>query len=155
MTERTARGGAVEVRSLREALDRGPVFLVFAKRHCPTCQYSLPFVDRIARSYPRSPVSVFLIAQENEKEARRMVDDLDLQMAVLLDGPPCSVSEKYELTLVPTAFFVNSEGLIENVLEGFQREALKAVNEQIALAGSSSPTPLFTSSDGVPPFRPG
>jgi len=35
--------------SLREALARGPVISAFFKISCPTCQYALPFLQRIYR----------------------------------------------------------------------------------------------------------
>ena len=36
-------------RSLAEILSRGPVLLVFYKISCPTCQFTLPFLERIAK----------------------------------------------------------------------------------------------------------
>ena len=40
--------------SLREALARGPVLAAFFKISCPTCQYALPFLQRIYGFYGRS-----------------------------------------------------------------------------------------------------
>ena len=37
----TVQGGQV---SLRQALAKGPVVLVFFKVSCPVCQYALPFL---------------------------------------------------------------------------------------------------------------
>ena len=33
--------------SLQEGLKRGPVLAAFFKVNCPTCQYTLPFLERL------------------------------------------------------------------------------------------------------------
>jgi len=37
--------------SLGDALARGPAVLVFFKVSCPTCQYALPFFERLYKAY--------------------------------------------------------------------------------------------------------
>ncbi len=43
-----------ELRTLTNLLKDGPALLVFVKDGCPTCEYSLPLVDRIRENYPKS-----------------------------------------------------------------------------------------------------
>ena len=141
---------------LEELLSQGPAVLVFVKEGCPTCQYTLPFLERMYQSYPQSRVSMVVIAQEEASVAARMVHNFGIPTTPLaLDPEPFTVSEQYELTYVPTFFYVGQDGKIERVFESFDREELRSLNEAVARVNESSPRPLFREEEGVPPFRPG
>ncbi len=144
-----------ELRSLTSLLKDGPALLVFVKEGCPTCEYSLPLVDRIRENYPKSGASIVTIAQESMFTALKMSKDLKIQMPILLDQNPYSVSEEYGIHFVPTFFYVGEDGRIRDIVESFAREELKAINEKIAHLGGLDPIPLFSAEEDVPPFRPG
>jgi hypothetical protein len=108
------------------------------------------------QSYPQSRVSMVVIAQEEASVAARMVHNFGIPTTPLaLDPEPFSVSEQYELTYVPTFFYVGQDGKIERVFESFDREELRSLSEAVARVNESSPRPLFREEEGVPPFRPG
>ena len=88
---------------LADGLARGPVLLMFVKVGCPTCEYSLPLIDRIFRNYPQSSVSM-VVAQERESGARRLIREGDLHLTVGLDSSPHSIGESYGVSYVPTFF---------------------------------------------------
>ncbi len=141
---------------LEELLVKGPALLVFVKEGCPTCQYSLPFVERMYQSYPQSRVALVVIAQEEAAVASRMVHHFGIPTTPLvLDSDPFHVSEQYELSFVPTFFYVGQDGRIESVFESFDREELRSFNEAVAHANEVSARPLFAEEKAVPPFRPG
>ena len=141
---------------LEELLVEGPALLVFVKEGCPTCQYTLPFLERMYQSYPESRVSLVVIAQEEASVAARMVHNFGIPTTPLvLDSDPFPVSEQYELSFVPTFFYVGQDQRIERVFESFDREKLRSLNEAVAQANEVSARPLFTQEEGVPPFRPG
>lgn len=144
-----------EFRRLLDLLIQGPALLAFVKESCPTCQYALPFVDRIYRNYPESKVSLVVIAQEDGSMARKMVEGWGIQMPVLLDEEPFAVSQQYDLSFVPTFFYVTQEGEVETVVESFAREELRVMNEKIAQFSGLHPIPFFKPEEDVPPFRPG
>ncbi|MEE8349298.1 MAG: TlpA disulfide reductase family protein [Acidobacteriota bacterium] len=145
-----------EALKLKEMLVGGPALLVFVKEGCPTCQYSLPFLERMYQSYPRSRVSMAVIAQEEAPVARKMVHHFGIPtLPLLLDPDPFPVSERYELSFVPTFFYVGQDGKIEATFESFDREKLRSFNEVVARANEVPLCPLFTEEEGVPPFRPG
>jgi thiol-disulfide isomerase/thioredoxin len=147
---------AAESLSLGGMLVQGPALLVFVKKGCPTCQYTLPFLERMYQSYPQSRVSLAVIAQEEAEVASTMVHNFGIPtMPLLLDPEPFTVSEQYELTYVPTFFYVGQDGKIERVFESFDREELRSLNKAVARANEQAPRPLFSKEEGVPPFRPG
>ena len=41
--------------SLRQAIARGPVVLVFFKVSCPVCQFAFPFIERIYKASGFTP----------------------------------------------------------------------------------------------------
>ncbi len=99
---------------LADGLARGPVFLMFVKVDCPTCEYSLPLIDRIYRNYPESSVSIVVLAQERESGVRRLIRDGDLHLTVGLDPSPHSIGKSYGVSYVPTFFYIRPDGSIED-----------------------------------------
>ena len=140
---------------LKDLLEKGPALLVFAKGSCPTCQYCLPFVQRIYQNYLDSGVSLAVIAQESLGAAQAMIGGLSLHMPILLDEDPFSVSETYQIEFVPTFFYVGQAGRIQRVVESFARRELVEISEEIARIKGVDPLPFFTPDESVPAFRPG
>ena len=147
--------GVSELRSLSRLLKDGPALLAFVKEGCPTCEYSLPLVDRIRENYPKSGASIVAIAQESMFTALKMAKDWEVQMPILLDQNPYTVSEEYGIHFVPTFFYVGQDGRIRDIVESFAREELKAINEKIGRLSGLDPIPFFSAQEDVPPFRPG
>ena len=54
--------------SLSEELARGPVVLAFFKVSCPTCQYAMPFLERLYRVYKNKGVTLVGISQNDANE---------------------------------------------------------------------------------------
>ncbi len=150
-----ASDGVSELRSLRSLVKDGPALLVFVKEGCPTCEYSLPLVERIRRNYSKSGVSIVTIAQESMFAALKMAEDWKIQMPILLDQNPYTVSEEYGIRFVPTFFYIGEDGRIRDIVESFAREELRGINEKIARLNALEPIPFFSAEEDVPPFRPG
>ena len=146
---------AVRPWRLADGLARGPVLLMFVKVGCPTCEYSLPLIDRIFRNYPQSSVSMVVVAQERESGARRLIREGDLHLTVGLDSSPHSIGESYGVSYVPTFFYIRPDGTLKNAIESFAREELKEINAKIAQEGEVAVLPFFSPDEGVPAFRPG
>ena len=55
--------------SLEEALKHGPVLLVFFKISCPTCQFTLPYLERLYQGLKGKSVPAIVgISQNNQKD---------------------------------------------------------------------------------------
>ncbi len=148
-------GKVSQLRTLRSLVEDGAALLAFVKEGCPTCEYSLPLLDRIRKNYPKAGVSIVAIAQESMFTALKMAKDCEIQMPILLDQNPYTVSEEYGIHFVPTFFYVGQDGRIRDIVESFAREELKAINEMIAHLSGLDPIPFFSAEEDVPPFRPG
>jgi peroxiredoxin len=142
--------------SLSASLVRGPVVAVFFKVSCPTCQYALPFLERIHRAYGNRPVTIVGISQNEKKDTALFLKTFGITFPVLLDDiRTYPVSNGYGLTNVPTLFWIAPDGEIEISSVGFDRKDIEQINAQAAGAGPGSPIPVFHPGDDVPAFRAG
>lgn len=122
-----------------------PILLVFFKISCPTCQYTLPFVERVASS-----VTVLGISQDNPEDTEYFANEYGLTFPIVFDevrkGYP--VSYDYKITHVPTFFLVEPGGRIAASWTGFSRQDLDELGHRFGAA-------VFRPSEQTPQFKPG
>lgn len=127
--------------TLAELLKTGPVFLAFFKVSCPTCQYTLPFLERMYRGLGPGATSMFTVSQDDADATREFNREFRLTMPALLDsarnGYPAS--NAYGLSYVPSMFLIQPDGTIAWSLVGFHKKELEALGAKL----------------GVAPFHPG
>jgi peroxiredoxin len=131
--------------SLTEILSRGPVLLVFYKISCPTCQFTLPFLERIARGQ----LPIVAISQDDAAGTRRFQAKFGA-LHTLLDseekGYPAS--NAFGITHVPSLFLVEPDGAISLASEGFVKADLESIAARAAL-------PIFHATESVPAWKAG
>jgi peroxiredoxin len=128
-------GGARQ--SLGRILEDGPAVFVFFKVTCPTCQFTMPIVERIAAGSKR----FFAISQDDASTTRRFMQYFGLTLPVLLDTKKEKyvVSNAFKIYSVPSFFALAVDGTIEKSFTGFVKANLEEFGKQ----------------SGVEPFRPG
>ena len=142
--------------NLKEVLARGPAILVFFKVSCPTCQYALPFYERLFKAYKSQPVTLVGISQNDAKDTAAFVHEFGITFPILLDdtrGYP--VSNAYGLTNVPSIFWIGGDGEIEVSSVGWAKADFDRINRQVAEAGRIPSAPIFQRGDDVCDFRAG
>jgi len=133
-------------RRLSEALQKGPVVLVFYKGSCPTCQFTLPYIQQIYSEVgSTAPRTLWGISEDDPEETRAFARDYGITFDLLIDEYPYAVSAAYGLHSVPSIFIVQRDGTINLSDFGFSKSALNQI------AGFE----FFTSNDGLPATRPG
>jgi peroxiredoxin len=132
-------------RSLRENLKEGPVLVVFFKVSCPTCQLTLPFLERLQAS-----IRVVGISQDDVSSTKEFLDYLKITFPVLMDPKSDSyaVSNAYRLTNVPSMLLIEKDGKISWALSGFHRADLEGLAERLG-------TVIFQPEERVPIMKPG
>lgn len=125
-----------------------PVLLAFFKVSCPTCQFTFPYLERIAAS--TAGLAVVGICQDNTKAAAEFARAFGLSFPIYLDKPEAGypASNAYQITQVPSLFLVEA-GRISAAVSGFSRGDLEAIARRF---GAASP---FAPGEKVPDFRPG
>jgi peroxiredoxin len=139
--------------SLAEGLKHGPVLLIFFKVSCPTCQYMLPFVDRLHQRLPGA--RIWGVSQDNAHASRLFADEFGVTFPILIDDEPWELSDSYGLTHVPTYVLIAPEGHVELSGDGFVRRDLLAIQDSLVRQFTVKLPPLFGSTEKVPEFKPG
>lgn len=141
--------------SLSDALPRGPVLLAFFKVSCPTCQYALPFYERLFRAHKNRNVTIVGISQDNPQDTAAFAKEFGITFPLLVDDIPYPVSSAYGLTNVPTLFWVNPEGEIEFTSVGWSKPDFEQINRRLADATAIALVSPFLPGEDVRDYRGG
>ena len=142
--------------SLGAELARGPVVLAFFKVSCPTCQYALPFFERLYKAYGNKGVTLVGVSQNDAKDTAAFVKEFGVTFPVLLeDTHKYPVSNAYGLTNVPTIFWIAQDGGIEVSSVGWVKADFEAINRKMAEYGKLTAAPVFKPGEDVRDFRAG
>jgi peroxiredoxin len=142
-------------RSLAEALQNGPVLAAFFKVGCPTCQFTMPFLSRLHQRYGGPKFSMLGISQDDARDTREFCEEYGLQFPALIDEHGFPVSNEYGLTNVPTMFWINTAGQIQQTTVGFSKSDLEEMAAQAAQVTGKPPASLFKPGEVVPETKPG
>ncbi len=123
----------------------GPTILAFFKATCPVCQMAAPMVEAMATS----GAAVVAIGEDPAPALAAYRSRWGQAVPTLSEPPPYRVSGAYGLVSVPSLFLVDPQGLVVDVVGGWDRDEWNRVS--VAAGG----TPVSASGDGLPPYRPG
>jgi peroxiredoxin len=133
--------------SLTESLARGPVLVAFYKVSCPTCQYTFPYLERMAG---QNGILFVGISQDDEQGTQEFREDFGITFPSLLDsrhlGYP--VSNKFGITHVPTLYLIDQDGRISWDSQGFSKADLEQLGERAGVKP-------FREAESVPSFKAG
>jgi thiol-disulfide isomerase/thioredoxin len=107
-----------ETRTL-EMLNGKPVVLNFWTSWCPPCQAEAPELVRLYEKY-KDHVEIYAVnitVEDKEEYARQFAEYFGFEFPVLLDKKG-KVSEIYQVSTIPTTYFVNDEGIITDKVIG-------------------------------------
>lgn len=133
--------------SIAKHFSTGPVLLAFFKVSCPTCQFTFPFLERMAAG---GRLAVLGISQDDAARTAGFLQRYGITFPVLLDSPGenYTVSNAFRITHVPTMYLVEKEREIEWALDGFERKALDQLGARFQMN-------LFREGEKIPDFKPG
>jgi len=141
--------------SLAEALQVGPVLIAFFKVSCPTCQFTLPFLQRMYESFGGANFTLWGISQNDARDTRAFNQEFGLRFPVLLEDPGFPVSNQYGITNVPTLFLISPDGTIHLSSVGFAKADLEKVAAEAARTTQKASSPIFKPGEVVPQYKPG
>jgi peroxiredoxin len=145
-----------KVVSLAEAVARGPVVAAFFKIRCPTCQFTLPFLERLFKAYGSDNVTFLGISQDDAADTREFCQEYGVTFPALLDDEDgYEVSSAYGLTNVPTFYLISPQGKVQVVSVGFAKKAVEQISELLARFLGRPAMPVFLPGEIVPETKPG
>ena len=140
--------------SLQDALEQGPVVMVFFKKSCPVCQYAFPLYQRLFQAYGNRGVTMAGVSQNPRKDTEAFAKSFGVTFPILLDDTSSyPVSNAYGLTNVPTMFLVGTNGKIEISSVGWSRKDFELVGAKMADAGKIPAVLLIQPQENIADFR--
>lgn len=141
--------------SLDALLARGPVVVVFFKISCPVCQFTFPFLQRLAERFAGKNVSVIGVSQDDARSTKEFNREYGVTFPTLIDEAGYPASNAYGLTNVPTIFLIDSDGTVKVSCMGFDKATLEEIAKELTQQQKISASPLFRPDEVVPAYKPG
>jgi thiol-disulfide isomerase/thioredoxin len=133
-------GQAVEIaafdlsgREVRVPQGGGKVRIVdFWATWCDPCREQLPFLDRLAAEYGPQGLSVYGVSFDEDRAAlERFLEHTPVSFEVLWDKGGTALSDRLEVTRLPTTLLVDRRGVVRDVHLGFDRGEERKIEEAV------------------------
>jgi len=141
--------------SLSETLSKNLAVVVFYKNTCPTCQFIMPFVERIHRAYKDKGLSTLGIEQDSKEEGIAFSKQYGLTFTVLTDPENYKTSYAYGVDTVPSIFLIDKNGEIFFTSVGFVKDELTELSGKIAQKLGTQVIEVYKPGEYVPAFKAG
>jgi peroxiredoxin len=146
------------IHSLSQSLAQGPLLLVFFKISCPTCQYALPFFERLRTRLAHARASIWAVSQDSPDSTRAFQREFQVEaLPMLFDSgaQDYPVSNAYGVTNVPTAFLIEPDGKIGLTAVGWSKADTESIALRLGQAAGQASLTLFEPRENIIAFRPG
>jgi hypothetical protein len=128
--------------------------LFFFKHDCPTCDLSVPVLERLRRGLEARGLRVIAISQSDAEDTERFRARTGLGAPIALDAE-LEASAAYAFDAVPAALLLGADAVVEQAFEGFARaDWLALAARAAALCGAPAPL-LEEPGTPLPALRPG
>jgi len=101
-----------------------PVLINFWAIRCPPCRSEMPYIQQVYDEWHSKGLVVLAInIGESTSQIEEFMQSQGLSLPVLLDKGG-SVAQRYNIMGIPTTFFIDKEGIIqEKIIGAFQNKA--------------------------------
>jgi peroxiredoxin len=127
-------GNSVKLSDLRGH----PVIVNFWASWCPPCRAEMPAIQAVHQSYQEHGLVVLGVNAANQDsldQAQEFIKDTELTFQVLFDSSG-EIQSLYEISALPTTFFIDRTGVIQEVVIGGPiAEALLEIHAEEILDG--------------------
>jgi thiol-disulfide isomerase/thioredoxin len=129
-----------------------PTAVFFYKVTCPVCQMVAPKAQALEDAYPRSVVGV---GEDPPGALERFGQEYGMALGSVPDDPPFPASDAYGIEAVPTLFLVGPDGVVDDVVQSWDREGYNRISARLADLRDAPYVQISDEADGLPAFRPG
>ena len=144
-----------EPRQTAAARKKGPLVLAFFRTGCPTCQTTLPYLQKVADAYAESgKLTVWGVSQDDGPKTEAFAQQYGIKFPLLLDHDLYH-SMVYGLTHVPTIVLADSSGRVQKKIVGWNRVAMNDLSQRVAGLLEVEPVAIVDEADTVVAAKPG
>ncbi len=140
---------------LDELKTKGLGFFVFFKVTCPTCQYTLPFLERIYQKIKDTGVPFWGIAQDPRGKALDFAHQYGTTFPYLIDDTPYPVSKMFGISIVPTWYLVDGSLKVISFGESWVKKDYVNLATLLAQKTGAEIVGLFSLEENVIELKPG
>ena len=134
--------------SLGKALETGPVVLAFFKISCPTCQFTFPFLNRLAAADP-GKLQMVAISQDDAAGTGQFLERFAAGMPAVLDSQPgYPTCKAFGISHVPSLFIIEQDGTVGGAADGFHKQMMEDLGARAGIVP-------FREGEQIPAMRPG
>jgi len=95
-----------------------PVLINFWATWCHPCIYEMPYLQQVYEEWSDKGLMVLAInIGESSAQVEAFMQSHDLSLPVLLDAKQ-AVAQKYNIWSIPTTFFIDKDGIIQEKIVG-------------------------------------
>jgi thiol-disulfide isomerase/thioredoxin len=98
---------------------KGRLVLVnFWATWCGPCRHEMPFLQQLYEDWPGSELVLLAVnVGEGSSDVSQFLQSYGFSFPVLLDGQ-ATIAQRYNVMGIPTTFFIDKEGVIQNIKVG-------------------------------------
>jgi len=119
-----------------------PVLINFWASWCPPCKAEMPALERVYQEYQEQGLIVLAVNATNQDDAADAVafsQSINLSFPILFDSNG-DVSRAYQVRALPSTYFVDADGIIQEVvIGGPMSEALLRIRVQQLIGNIGGP----------------
>ncbi|MBI4639904.1 MAG: TlpA family protein disulfide reductase [Candidatus Tectomicrobia bacterium] len=143
-----------KVYSLGEGITTDLVLVMFFNTDCPTCQLTLPYIEKLYKTYKETGFKVWGVSQDDEAETTKFLTRHKASFPILLDDE-LKMTVEYEVATVPTLFLVGKGREVLQSYTGFTKDDMNALAVQVAGHYKAEAVVIADPYDGNPNWKPG
>lgn len=151
----TLEGTDGKKHSLDEIKTKGIGVLAFFKVTCPTCQYTLPFLERIYQKVKDKGIPFWGIVQDPLDKARDFARQYGTAFPYLIDDNPYPVSKSFGISIVPTWYLVDGSLKVLATGEAWVKKEYVDLATLLAEKTGAEILGLFNPDENVVELKPG
>jgi len=118
--------------ALSDLTGGGAALLVFVERDCPTSRMTLERLESLRTPFDAAGASVVAIHQDDAGVARRTMEDCGARYVAVCEPAPYETAAAFGVRTVPTAFLVDRDGTVTEVVEGWSKQDYDTIAARIA-----------------------
>lgn len=107
------------------------VILNFFASYCKPCRNELPVLNSLTPEFRSKGIEVVIVGfGEDFDKFEEMLSSLGVDKPTVLSDKYCKVGEKYSVRGLPKTFFIGSDGIIKDIINGELPDIEKMLREK-------------------------